>query len=151
MDTKVFEILAIDAKARCNDYAKKPMFDVYTIENLCPNEWDYSLPILTGGEPNQTITKLDKFIEKYKKYIPFEVDMANLLFAGGCISNIVTQKQNINDIDVFVYGIKNENGANAMINKFLKDICYAFGNYKIELEKQKNIADKKQEPKQFAN
>ena len=101
--------------------------DLYCLNDFNPNEtWDYSLPTLTytSSKKKKYINNNKEFVDKFfdRLYIFNGVDTTNLLFAGECVSSILSYDNKINNIDIFLYGLNTIDEAKLRIEKFVVDI-----------------------------
>ena len=111
----VFDILEMDKKFRYEGVED----DLYYFKDLQYKKWDYSLPTLTPKEKQYRCFRCD--VRKMNEYyliktfyklwiIAEDMDMSNILFAGGAISNIINGDicGRRSDLDIFVYGLSQE-------------------------------------------
>ncbi|XWV26369.1 hypothetical protein QJ857_gp0704 [Tupanvirus soda lake] len=123
--TLIEKILAIDNEHRVVGVDG----DLYTIDKLVSDlTLDYDTPTLCGNnydKPNIfPINSKAAFKNKFNKNYPFlkNINMKNLLIAGGFVSNIIRGVKNYDsDIDFFVYGLTPEQ-ATSRIKEWLLDI-----------------------------
>jgi hypothetical protein len=118
------KILAVDKKYRVVGVTG----DLYTMDKLVSDlTLDYDTPTLCGkntDKPNVLINSKTEFIKKFNEQHPClkNINMKNLLIAGGSVSNIVRNKYDrSSDVDFFIYGL-NQNKATARIKEWLLDI-----------------------------
>jgi predicted NodU family carbamoyl transferase len=111
MSNKITEILETDNKYRHHGV----IGDIFTIDSLKSDKsLDYDYPTLVNhsfdyNNSNKLCNNIEQFKTNFYKKYPFltGIDMSNLLIAGGCVGNIVQNKQAHNfyddiDIDFFV-------------------------------------------------
>lgn len=121
---KINEILEKDYEFRKINVTE----DLYKLNDLQINSgWKYDLPTLVRNEEFSNI-KINKNIKNfikifYEKYpLLYEINLDNLIIAGGVIRNILLEDNNETDIDIFMYGIKDIKEANNKIRDFTVDI-----------------------------
>lgn len=109
--------------------------DLFVLDELSKNStYNYNYPTLTTQSRYNKV-KINKniqiFHERYNngvKYLNHEyIDFNNLLIAGGCIRSLLLNKP-INDVDIFMYGIQNENDALDRINLFFTQLIFHLNN-----------------------
>jgi hypothetical protein len=137
---EVKRVLELDNLSRNKD-AVRILYDQTQLDTK--KSWDFSLPTLVSNENpfhNSELKKVD--IERVKKdfnlkYPEFKnVDMNNILIAGGCIGNFITSNNSSDsDIDIFVYDLTKEAAE--------KKIIEIYNSIKKELQ---NIENKKMYP-----
>jgi hypothetical protein len=120
------DILKKDSLYRKNDVKD----DIYFLKSLqTDSSWNLTYPTLVNVyKRNVKVNRnLSDFIKMFNKECfllnPDNVDMSNLLIAGGCIRSIILSDR-IKDIDIFIYGLNQEESVNK-INKFIKDLYYS--------------------------
>jgi len=121
----VRKVLAVDKKYRTVGVTE----DLHTIDKLVSDlTLDYDMPTLcdkdSAGKPNILLNSKTDFKKKFNEMYPFlkDINMKNLLVAGGSVSNIVRNKKNKNsDIDFFIYGLTPKKATNR-IKEWLLDI-----------------------------
>jgi hypothetical protein len=145
--TDVIKLLALDAKCRYEGITG----DVYSAHQLSEAPtWNYTLPTLVNNSSNEfkrnnLIKSNIVFRKKFFSEIPFlnNIDLSNILIAGGSVRSILVNSR-INDIDIFIYGIKDIDIATKRIEKFILDIRQNLNDIKTgktiknELEKFKS-------------
>lgn len=98
--------------------------DLFTLNDIQEKTWNNSLPTLTKKHDN-IFTKITDIVFKEKFFNKFKylknIDFTNLLIAGGCIKSILC-KTDVNDIDIFIYGITDINIAQKRIEKFITEL-----------------------------
>nr|QQV29318.1 hypothetical protein K-LCC10_0063 [Kaumoebavirus] len=100
--TEVFSVLARDQQCRVIGAN-----DLYTLEQInTKRSWDFSLPTIRTDK-KATISRTtagfqDKFYDEYPYFR--NLDMSNVLIAGGCVSGLLTGNS-YDDVDFFFYGI----------------------------------------------
>ena len=127
---KVFNVLKKDSQFRKEGVTD----DLFKLEELNTNvTWDFSLPTLvhehrlTNVDNHELdITVFRKHFEKYAFPLTL-VDMSNLCIAGGCVKSLILNDA-VNDVDIFMYGIKNVDKANKRVEKFVTDLYAALVN-----------------------
>ncbi len=99
--------------------------DLHRICDLRPKEWDYSLPTLAHNDnvflkKKIRATDAETIKEKFFKECPVfrEITWDNMLVAGGCIGKHFCDIQVKNDVDIFLYGLKTVEEAEAKIKEF---------------------------------
>ena len=120
------EILEIDSIHRYEDVSD----DLFTLHDLSNNmTWDYQLPTLMKkindySDKKNIIRNNGSFKKKfYEQYQCLqEIDMSNLLIAGGSIRNIIFGNSDSTDIDIFIYGINDLAEGKKRIEKFILDV-----------------------------
>lgn len=128
--------------------------DLYKLEDLDTEvEWEYQAPTIIRESDIRNrdnfshkiaVDTTKDFIKQMKKHFPFKVEMHNLLLAGGAVSNILLGCYQINDFDIFFYGLKPAE-ADKKIEQVLENICNSYDDMMIkEAEKrwerqQKNL------------
>ena len=123
----ILSVLEEDLKYRKKDILKYKDLDLIKIKEIVPVKsynCNYTT-IIEGYSKNyllNTILTKNVIIDFYKKF-PFleELDMSNLLIAGGAVSMFYSPKKEYDDIDVFVYGLS-EKEATKRIEKFLTEL-----------------------------
>lgn len=125
MSHRINQILKTDSQYRVEGVID----DVFKLEDLkTDQDWDFGVPTLvkkmnSDYKSRKYVNNLSDFKEKfYKKYrVLNNVDMSNLLVAGGAIRSILLDQYS-KDIDIFVYGINNTIDATNRVEKIIKDI-----------------------------
>lgn len=155
MESIVWNVLKQDyenrEKALQNDLSCK----LFSITNVKKANWDYSLPTFlhqySYNRVSRCINTLPQFNILFDKKIPFRIPMDNILFAGGCIADILTYKNSINDVDIFIYGLSSQE-AKQRIYKLVNDLYISYKKYLhlsvckknlIEMKKEKDTNEKK--------
>jgi len=146
MSKLVENVLRIDHQYR----NKGVSGDLFTLNDLKPADWDYSLPTLTKNDnvflkKKIKEMKMDEFIKKFKKKFPElnGLDWSNVLIAGGCLGSFLLEQQ-VNDVDIFLYGFNNQKEA----DQKLKSICELIvSNLKTALMQAKNKRIREQNEK----
>lgn len=136
MDKIVFETLQRDHAAReihpeRLGAAAADENDLYTLSNIKPNEWDYSLPTLTKGSANKLKTnKIEEFKDNWLNIIPFYVSDPNMLYAGGVVSTALISTYGIyhGDVDIFTHGLP-EDEAGPHMFKYIRQLRDAYVRY----------------------
>ena len=120
----IIKLLTLDSKCRYEGITG----DLYLAHQLSEiPTWNYSLPTLVSSSNsfsrNEIIKSNITFTKKFFASIPFlkDVDLSNLLIAGGSVRSILVNSS-VNDIDIFMYGIKDINVATKRIEKLILDI-----------------------------
>lgn len=91
-------------------------------------DWDYTLPTIVTNNKEQLKNSLlhsnkqfiSLFTKRYSVYLS-KLNFDNVLIAGGCVSSTLLDKNNDNDIDIFIYGL-NVKQANEKLNTIVKQI-----------------------------
>lgn len=121
----VKQVLETDAKYRCSGVEG----DLFSLGELTPNEWVYELPTLCrkdthkgynfGSNEMKKMT-IESFKTKlYKQYPALKgIDMSNVLIAGGCVGEFIFSNSNVNDVDIFIYGLTPEQATTRIIKLF---------------------------------
>ncbi|QKF93471.1 hypothetical protein QKU48_gp0013 [Fadolivirus algeromassiliense] len=148
MSQIINQILQTDAQYRVEGVRD----DVFKLEDLkVDQDWNFDVPTLvkqssSDYKSRKYINNLNDFKERfYKKYrILKNVDMSNLLIAGGAIRSVLLD-QHSKDIDVFVYGIDNPTDATLRVEKLIRDIQSHISKIKngTYLEEELNKLDSK--------
>ena len=115
-------ILQIDSEFRKSGVTD----DLFTLEQLqVEHGWNYELPTLVKDKEyteikyERNIKKIvKKFYEKYRIF--FDIDFNNLLIAGGSVMNLLFDERGVKDIDIFIYGLKDEKSATEKISSIIK-------------------------------
>lgn len=101
--------------------------DIYHLKSLqTDSSWNLTYPTLVNKyDCKKKVNKnLSEFISKFNNECFLlnheNIDMSNLLIAGGCIRSILLSTR-VKDIDIFIYGLNNK-CAIQRINKFIKDL-----------------------------
>ncbi|AVL94774.1 hypothetical protein ma388 [Moumouvirus australiensis] len=121
--SNINKILKIDQKHR----TKGITGDLHTLDTIVSDlTLDYDLPTLCNkriDKPTILMNNMEKFSEEFYKKYPFlkNVNMDNLLIAGGSVSNIIRGDKSSGDIDFFVYGL-NTKKATKRVEQWLLDI-----------------------------
>ncbi|QGR53919.1 hypothetical protein [Moumouvirus maliensis] len=121
--SNINKILRIDQKHR----TKGITGDLHTLDTIVSDlTLDYDLPTLCNkriDKPTILMNNMEKFSEEFYKKYPFlkNVNMDNLLIAGGSVSNIIRGDKSSGDIDFFVYGL-NTKKATKRVEQWLLDI-----------------------------
>lgn len=130
--TNILNLLEEDSKHRYIGVTE----DLFTLHDLSPeSSWDYSLPTLVSTSDYSKI-KIERNNDQFKKSfynnIPYlnTIDLSNMLIAGGSIRSVLLNSR-INDVDIFLYGLKTPTEAKSRIEKFILDLH-------IHLSKLKN-------------
>lgn len=110
-------------------------------------ELDYDLPTICDSSyanQNILINSAKKFKEVLYELYPIikKINMSNLLIAGGCVSNIVRNKNHGGDIDFFIYGLTEEEAVQK-VQQWIADIAAANKEY----EETKKIENKENKDK----
>lgn len=131
--TNIIKLLAIDAKCRYENITG----DLYSAHQLSGTPtWNYVLPTLVNESHNFKRNELVKsnivFKNNFYKEIPFlkNIDLSNLLIAGGSVRSILVNSR-INDIDIFIHGIKDIAVATERIEKLILDIRQKLHDIKL--------------------
>lgn len=129
---KIFDILKKDSEFR-KEGVKEDLFKLEELNSKAV--WDFSLPTLiyeydlTKVHNHQLdITVFKKHLENFAFPLTL-VDMSNLCIAGGCVKSLILNNK-VNDIDIFIYGIKDVEKANTRIDKFITDLYVVLENIK---------------------
>lgn len=137
------DTLEIDRYYRENYEAVKPTSDLFTLSDINSHpDWNASLPTLTSKKWGiNDLNIKTPILEFNKKYSFFKrIDMSNLLIAGGSIGKILlnSNRGNVqdNDVDIFMYGIRNVTDATKRISKFLNEL---FALKKENSEERKSV------------
>lgn len=135
MDQIVHQVLVTDhAHRELNSLGEN---DLFTLIDLKPNEWDYSLPTLASGNSNnKLVSSQEEFTTEFYRQIPFKIRMDHVLIAGGSVSSILI-KSNPHDIDLFIYDLTPA-AATQRVNELINDLSTAYDQYLTEKEKEKN-------------
>ena len=130
--TELYKVLHTDKDCRKENISG----DLFKLDELnTKTTWDFSLPTLVTKEnvlkQGSYQVDLKVFKEELDNLIyPLSlVDMKNLCIAGGCIKSLIL-KETVNDIDIFLYGIKTVEKANKRIDKFITDLYKALDDIK---------------------
>ena len=122
--TTIKKVLTVDKKYRVVGIDG----DLHTIDKLVSDQTlDYDMPTLCGNnidKPNILLNSKTKFKKKFDEKYPFlkNVNMKNLLIAGGSVSNIIRDKYSSDsDIDFFIYGLTPKK-ATDRVKEWLLDI-----------------------------
>ncbi len=122
--SKIQKVLTIDKKYRQVGVTG----DLHTIDKLISDQTlDYDTPTLCNSkidEANLLLNSMTKFKKNFDDKYPFikDINMKNLLIAGGAVSGIVRNKHNReSDIDFFVYGLTKKK-ATERVKEWLLDI-----------------------------
>lgn len=140
--SELFTVLAKDSNCR-NLGIKTDLFKLSDLKN--DSSWDYSYPTLCEEynyyNKKSLLRDIKKFQETFSQQVyPLNnVDMTNLLIAGGCVRSILTS-DSINDVDIFIYGISSPKNAQKRVEKLILDIKEHLEEIKSEkyLEKEMN-------------
>jgi hypothetical protein len=153
MDQLVLSTIEADEKHRV---IGQDEVDLFKLDDIHPEEWDYSLPTLTNSYHNEfnRIKNLDEFDRNLGKKFPFHIDMNHLLLAGGCPSTIYRNQTQCGDFDFFIYGIESQKEATTRVEQLLEELNSSYRNHLIQ-EHGKTISrnmpkdrdDEKFEPK----
>ena len=136
----VKKVLARDKKFRYMGVTE----DLHTIDSLTSDQTlDYDMPTLCHANfanQNLLLNSKEMFKRKFNEKYPFlkNVNMKNLLIAGGSVSNIVRNYSAYNsdsDIDFFVYGLSVKK-ATIRIKEWILDILLPNRNSKGKCNKQ---------------
>lgn len=82
--------------------------DIYSLSSLHNKEWNFELPTLSPHEETkQMSTEVDTIIARFfMRYGSFkDVDMKNILIAGGSVVSCLLDIEENVDVDLFIYGI----------------------------------------------
>ncbi|AGC01925.1 ankyrin repeat protein [Acanthamoeba polyphaga moumouvirus] len=140
--SNITKILKIDQKHR----TKGITGDLHTIDTVVSDlTLDYDLPTLCNkrtDKPNILMNNIEKFTEEFYKKYPFlkNVNMDNLLIAGGSVSNIIRGDKSSGDIDFFVYGL-NTKKATKRVEQWLLDILVYNNTKKKNNTKTKKVSN----------
>jgi hypothetical protein len=120
MSALVEKVLADDSKYRV---VGQDEVDLFSVNDLKAEEWDYSLPTLTRDRNSNGELKMNDqlFEREFRRKFPFTISWENLLVAGGCPANIVHQGS-YDDIDFFLYGLSSKEEATKRVEKLLQQI-----------------------------
>lgn len=121
IDTQVRNILGQQAQPYSQSRIKVDTnyYDIVTLEHInFYEDWDYSLPTIqsevTSDFKNKRIKDIntfqEKFNERYGDYFS-HVDFNNILIAGGSVIGTLLQQNWTNDVDVFLYGLTENQAA----------------------------------------
>jgi len=143
MSDIVQKVLAADAAARVP--GKTTDDDLFSINDLEPQLWNFSLPTLTSQNSTtesfmvrrMDITTTLGFEEVlFGKYPTLRhIDWSNLVLAGGCVGRIITggSLSSGNDLDFFIYGLSPQD-AEVKLNQ----VCEVFvKNEQLKLYRKK--------------
>lgn len=114
----VLSLIKRDREARAP--ANKTQGKLYSLSDLSPKKWDYSLPTLShlsvyadegmSGARKLAKTTSTSFAEDFAKRYPAmrgltQDDWKGVLVAGGCVGDIIDGVNRNCDVDVFLYGM----------------------------------------------
>ena len=140
----ILELLKHDAKYRYQGVTD----DLFTLHCISgDSSWGYDLPTLTKNKEYSKI-KIQKNNDEFKKTLyttcPFlyNIDLTNLLIAGGSIRSVLLN-ESINDVDIFLYGIKTAKEGQQRIEKFIIDIYENLAKIKNGTYIKKELAEHK--------
>jgi len=151
MQSIVNQVLETDSKYRYEGV----MDDLFTLEELKPVQWDFSLPTLTRSkspdpyiENTKSIVTFDDFMSKYNKYCGkyFDgFDMSNVLLAGGSVSDMLMNSFFCpKDYDIFIYGLDEKEASQKvelLVSHLISKCKESKGmkNNKIQVTRTKNV------------
>lgn len=143
MSQTIFHILKTDAKYRYEGVTD----DVYFLNDLkVDTDWKFDVPTLakynvSEYKTRKYTTNINEFKDKfYKKYrVLKNVDMTNLLVAGGAIRSVLLD-QHTNDIDIFVYGINDPYTATRRIERFISEMQHHMNKIKTGVYLEEELA-----------
>lgn len=158
--TTVKKVLSIDKKFRKVGVTG----DLHKIDTMISDQnLDYDMPTLCGSStdnPNILINSIDEFKKNFYNKHPYlkNINMKNLLIAGGSVSSVIrNMNYDDSDIDFFVYGLTPKK-ATVRVKEWLLDIlvrnnrCQKNKNNGKESEENGESEDDESEdrPKKFA-
>ncbi|ARA71908.1 hypothetical protein BNJ_00066 [Kaumoebavirus] len=137
--TEVFTVLSADQQCRVIGAN-----DLCTLEEVnTKSSWDFSLPTIRNDSRKARISCTTAgFITKFYEKYPYlrNVNLENILVAGGCVSGLLTGNS-YDDVDFFFYGLSAEE-AKIKLQYLLTAIPTAI--VETEIVKAKEAEEKKQ-------
>ena len=112
---EVADVLNIDRQSRQLDVSSSDP-DLWSLNQInFHKDWDYSLPTIYSDDrinlKNSMLKDIDHFNavfrQKYANYFS-KVNYDHLLIGGGCVIGTLLQSQWDNDVDIFIYGLNQE-------------------------------------------
>ncbi len=138
---EVINVLKIDnINRQPNNYENES--DLWLLNEIdFTKDWDYSLPTIYSESINYSGSRADLrntmlkhsdhfnaiFWKNYSKFFS-KVKTENILIAGGCVIGTLLQSKWDNDIDIFIYGL-NQEEANNKINQLVEEIYASYQDY----------------------
>lgn len=149
LSPSVANVLSADLRAR-QPASSRPL---YSLSSLLLEDWNYDLPTIASTitpqlQKNKMIKNLTKFQaafqKSYGRYLS-KLDYNNLLIAGGSISGLLLQENWNNDVDIFIYGLTEEQ-ADQKLASILDQIIqsnreYAVKAFRLEHPSSEEIDD----------
>lgn len=146
-DSELLNVLEIDRQARNPGQIQTD--DLWLLKDIdFKRDWDYVYPTLYADSSlalkNSLIQDIKNFEVLFnKKYGPVlsRLNYDNILIAGGAITSLLLQRNWDNDIDIFIYGLTEEE-ANYKVEEIIQNIYDSYLDFKsaqIQAEHKKDV------------
>lgn len=147
MESIIKQTLEVDKKYRelCQTKSEGVSDDLFALNDIVPNEWDYSMPTISSGKAIKLVRDMTDFIQAYNSLLPFVKCPSGFLIAGGAVSNLLSKSKSksnrINDVDVFIYGVDVTTATN-MVDSYIELLHTSYKDYLQELEEKSDKSEK---------
>jgi hypothetical protein len=126
IEDPIIDVLETDKKFRYSGVED----DLFTIDMLKNKKWNYNYPTLQSKhdvicKKSKLLVETDIVCNLYNKYdFLRNLDMKNILVAGGAVSNAITNHYSrYSDIDMFVYGVNDTYEANKVVSRIMNHLA----------------------------